>query len=195
MHTRSAPPSSRRRFLTQVGTASVAALLVSRLRAEAATAAAHASAKIPDDLLFTSAKRLAAMIKAKKVSSLEVVTAHIQRIEAVNPKLNAVVFPCFERALSEAKFADEMLAKGKTMGALHGVPFTVKDSHETKGVRSTGGTLGRRDYIPSRDATYIARLRDAGAIVLGKTNTPELTLSGQTTNLIMANFVAVYAAQ
>jgi amidase len=182
MHLHSPPPTSRRRFLAQLGAAGAAsALLTSRLRAE--TAAATAT-KIPDDLLFTSAKKIAALIKAKKVSSTEVTQACIARIEAVNPKLNAVVFPCFERALQEAKFADEALAKGKYFGALHGVPCTIKDSHEVQGIVSTGGTLGRKGYIPSRDATYVARVRAAGAIVLGKTNTPELTLSGQTTNLI-----------
>lgn len=124
------------------------------------------------------------MVRDKKISSVELVKAYIARVEAVNPKLNALVFPCFERALQEAKFADEALARGKTFGPLHGVPCTIKDSHETKGVVSTGGTLGRKGYIPSRDATYVARVREAGAIVLGKTNTPELTLSGQTTNLI-----------
>lgn len=176
------PFTSRRRFLAQLGAAGAAtALLTSRLRAE--TAAAGAS-KIPDDLLFTSAKRIAALIKAKKVSSTEVTKACIARIEAVNPKLNAVVMPCFERALQEAKFADEAMAKGRYFGALHGVPCTIKDSHEVQGVVSTGGTLGRKGYIPSRDATYVARVRAAGAIVMGKTNTPELTLSGQTTNLI-----------
>jgi amidase len=175
----SAPPSSRRRFIAQLGAASAAVALASRLRLEAA-----ASTPIPDDVLFTSAKRIAELIRTKKTSSTEVVGAYIKRIEAVNPKLNAVVFPCFERALSEAKAADEALAKGKNFGPLHGVPFTSKDSHETLGVVSTGGTMGRKGYIPSRDATYIARVRQAGAILLGKTNTPELTLSGQTTNLI-----------
>ncbi|HEY0944227.1 MAG TPA: amidase [Opitutaceae bacterium] len=174
------PTSSRRRFLGQLGAVSAGALLASRLRLHAATT----PSPIPSDPLFTSAKRLAAMIRDRKISSVEAVKAHIARIEAVNPKLNAVVFPCFERALQEAKFADEALAKGKVFGALHGVPCTIKDSHETKGVVSTGGTLGRKGFIPSRDATYVARVREAGAIVLGKTNTPELTLSGQTTNLI-----------
>lgn len=173
--------SSRRRFLAQLGAGAAAStLLASQLRA--ATGATPAA--IPDDPLYTSAKRLASMIREKKISSTEVVAAHIKRIEEVNPKLNAVVFPCFERALQEAKMADEALAKGKVFGPLHGVPCTMKDSHETLGVVSTGGTLGRKSYVPSRDATYVARVRQAGAIVLGKTNTPELTLSGQTTNLI-----------
>ena len=181
---RFAPSASRRRFVTHLAAGTAAALLASRLRAETSVSAASSAAKISDDLLFTSAKRIAALIKAKKTSSLEVTKAYIARIEAVNPKLNAVVFPCFERALIEAKFADDALAKGKYFGPLHGVPCTIKDSHETLGVVSTGGTLGRKGYIPSRDATYVARVRAAGASILGKTNTPELTLSGQTTNLI-----------
>jgi amidase len=177
---RLAPPSpDRRRFLARLTGASVAAShLATRLRAEAA------AAKIPDDPLFTSVKKLAALIAAKKLSATEVVQAHIQRLDAVNPKLNALVYPCYERALAEAKFADEATAKGKSFGPLHGVPCAIKDSHELQGVRSTGGTLGRKDYLPSRDATYVDRVRKAGAIVLGKSNTPELTLSGQTTNLI-----------
>ncbi|MCX6954252.1 MAG: amidase [Verrucomicrobia bacterium] len=174
------PPLNRRRFLASLAaTGAASTLFASRLRAEAA-----ASSKIPDDPLFTSATRLAALVRAKKLSSTEIVTACIKRIEAVNPKLNAVVFPIFERALAEAKFADEATAKSKSFGPLHGVPCTMKDSHDVAGVVSTGGTLGRKNFIPARDATYVARVRAAGAIVMGKTNTPELTLSGQTTNLI-----------
>ena len=175
---------SRRRFVAQLAGGTAAALFAARLRAEVAVAQPVAAGKMETDLLFTSAKRIAALIKAKKASSVEVTQAHIDRIQAVNPQLNAVVFPCFERALQEARFADEALAKGKLFGPLHGVPCTIKDSHKTAGIVSTGGTLGRKGYIPSRDATYVARVRAAGAIILGKTNTPELTLSGQTTNLI-----------
>ncbi len=173
-------PSSRRRFIGQLGALSAGALLASRLRVEAAAA----RAPMPDDPLFTSAARMAAMIREKKISSVELIKAHIARIEAVNPKLNAVVFPAFERALDEAARADAALAAGKNFGPLHGVPCTMKDSHDTLGLVSTGGTLGRKGKIASRDATYVQRVRAAGAIILGKTNTPELTLSGQTTNLI-----------
>jgi amidase len=80
--------------------------------------------------------------------------------------------------LAEAAEADAMLAAGKSKGALHGVPFTVKDSFDTAGVVSTGGTLGRKDFVPGKDATVVARARAAGAILLGKTNTPEFTLGG-----------------
>ena len=131
-----------------------------------------------------SASRLAESIRTKKLSSSEVIRIHLNRIAAVNPKLNAVVQLCAERALSEARQLDLMQAKGTIKGPLHGVPMTIKDSFDTEGVVSTGGTLGRKAYIPSRDATVVARLRAAGAVLIGKTNTPELTLSFVTTNLI-----------
>lgn len=132
-----------------------------------------------------SATRLAELVREKKVSSQEVVEACLARIAAVNPRINAVVQLCAERALREAKEADALLARGQLRGALHGVPMTIKDSFDTAGVVSTGGTLGRKDHIPGRDATVVARLRAAGAILLGKTNTPEFTLGGSATdNLI-----------
>lgn len=131
-----------------------------------------------------SATKLAQWIREKKISSVEAVKACQSRIAAVNPKLNAVVESCAERALVEAKQADAARAKGQIRGPLHGVPMTIKDSFDTVGVVSTGGTLGRKAYLPARDATVVARLREAGAILLGKTNTPELTLSFVTQNLI-----------
>lgn len=137
-----------------------------------------------DDITTTSATNLAKAIRDKKVSATEVVTAHLDRIKEVNPKLNAVVQLVEERALAEAKEADEVLAKGESKGPLHGVPITIKDSLDTEGIVSTGGTTGRSSFVPGRDATVVARLRSAGAILLGKTNTPELTLDGETDNLI-----------
>jgi amidase len=127
-----------------------------------------------------SATKLAQLIREKKVSSVELVKAHYARIDAVNPKLNAVVQFCRERALAEAKSADDALSSGKVKGPLHGVPMTIKDSWDTEGVISTGGTQGRAFFVPAKDATVVARLRAAGAILLGKTNTPEFTLGGIT---------------
>ena len=108
----------------------------------------------------------------------------MRRIDEVNPKLNAVVQLASERAMDEARAADAALARGESLGPLHGVPITIKDSHDTKGIVSTGGTMGRKDFVPEADATAVARMRAAGAIVLGKTNTPELTLSFETNNLV-----------
>ncbi|MDX1382827.1 MAG: amidase family protein, partial [Thermoanaerobaculia bacterium] len=105
-------------------------------------------------------------------------------IEEVNPRLNAVVTLCAERARREALEADRALESGWRRGPLHGVPMTIKDSLDTAGVISTGGSHGRRAFVPERDATVVSRLREAGAILLGKTNTPEFTLSFETDNLI-----------
>lgn len=137
-----------------------------------------------DSLVSASVTSLAQAIRDKKVSAVEVITAHLQRIAAVNPRLNAVVCLAAERALEEARAADAALARGETTGPLHGVPMTIKDSLDTAGLVSTGGTKGRAAFIPAQDATVVARLRAAGAILLGKTNTPELTLAGETNNLV-----------
>lgn len=136
------------------------------------------------ELHYSSVRALAAAIKNGEISSEEVVRHHLERIEEVNPPLNAVVALRAERALEEARSADEKQAAGADLGALHGVPMTIKDSLDTEGLVSTGGTTGRTDFVPARDSTAVARLREAGAILLGKTNTPELTLSYETDNLI-----------
>ncbi|MBL9189043.1 MAG: amidase [Opitutaceae bacterium] len=175
---------SRRDFLSQLGLGSTGALLASlpALTFAKETAAAKptwlTSTDPSNDLIWMSATKLAQLIREKKVSARDAVEAHIRRIEQVNPKINAVVQTCFERARTEAKAADEALVAGRIAGPLHGVPFTIKDSFDTAGVISTGGTVGRANYIPAEDATVVARVRAAGAILLGKTNTPEFTLAG-----------------
>ena len=137
-----------------------------------------------DEIIYASATSIAQAIRDKRVSATEVVEAHLQRIAAVNPTLNAVVQSVGPRARLEALAADQALARGELRGPLHGVPMTIKDSLDTAGVISTGGTKGRATLVPEQDATVVARLRAAGAILLGKTNTPELTLSGETDNLV-----------
>ena len=132
----------------------------------------------------SSVKSLAESIATRALSSEEVARTFLERIEAVNPQLNAVVQLASERALTEARAADAALARGESHGPLHGVPMTIKDSLDTEGVVSTGGTKGRAAFVPERDATVVSRLRAAGAILLGKTNTPELTLSFETNNAI-----------
>lgn len=137
-----------------------------------------------DAIYFASVADIAARIGRGELSSEEVVTACIDRIEAVNPALNAVVQMTPDAALARAREADAARARGVSWGPLHGVPMTIKDSFDTAGVVSSGGTLGRARFVPQRDATVVARLRGAGAILLGKTNTPELTLSFETDNLV-----------
>ena len=136
------------------------------------------------DIIYQSAKSIAQAIQDGEVSAVEVVQAHLDRIDEVNDRLNAVVKLCAERALEEAREADAAFAKGESKGPLHGVPMTLKDSLDTEGVVTTYATLGRRTAAPERDSTVAARLRAAGAILLGKTNTPEFTLAGETDNLV-----------
>jgi amidase len=137
-----------------------------------------------NDAIYWSAARLARSLRAGELCSREIVDACLARIEEVNPDINAVVQIVAERARAEADELDQLAASGQFRGPLHGVPITIKDSLDTEGIVSTGGTLGRKEFVPRRDAPVVARLRAAGAVLLGKTNTPELTLSGETNNLI-----------
>ncbi len=164
--------SSRRRFMKLTAGAGTA-LVVGRYSSAPAYAALTSK-----DVLSKSVVEIAAMISSKAITSVELVKLCYARIDEVNPKINAVVAFCRDRALAEAKEADAMTAAGKSKGPLHGIPFTVKDSFDTAGVVSTGGTLGRKNFIPTKDATVVARARAAGAILIGKTNTPEFTLGG-----------------
>jgi amidase len=170
----------RRDFLgtvALVGAAAAAARTSLINSAEAATASS-------DGITSSSASELAEAIRSKKLSSKEIVEAHLERIAKVNPKLNAVVQLTAEAARKEADEADAALARGEVKGPLHGVPITIKDTLETAGVICTGGTKGRANYVPKADATAVARLRAAGGIILGKTNVPELAGAAETDNLV-----------
>ena len=124
-----------------------------------------------DEVLGLSAAGQARLIRERKIGSTELIEAHLRRIERVNPRLNAVAELLAEMAMAEARAADN----GEARGALHGVPFTVKDSIELAGTVCTAGTLGRRSAARSgADATLVRRLRAAGAIPIGKTNLPDL---------------------
>ena len=134
------------------------------------------------ELTSFSATTLARFIRTNLVSSVAVVDAHLARLEAANPKLNAVIQLQAEAARQQARAADEAVSRGERLGPLHGVPITLKDSLDTADMVSTWGTTGRADFTPEHDATVVTRLRAAGAIILGKTNTPEFTLAGITDN-------------
>ena len=131
-----------------------------------------------------TAGQIAEAIRSKRISSSEAVAAHLARIDEVNPSLNAVVAFRRDEALSEARAADASVAAGETLGPLHGVPITIKDAYEVEGTISTGGTLGRRDFVATEDATVVSRLRGAGAIVMGKTNLPEISMGFESSNLV-----------
>jgi aspartyl-tRNA(Asn)/glutamyl-tRNA(Gln) amidotransferase subunit A len=135
------------------------------------------------DLTYSDATGLAELIRSRQVSSAEVVRAHLERIEAINPKLNAVV-TLADGALDAAKAADEGLAADADVGPLHGVPFTVKDSFDTAGVLTQRGSPIFRGRVPDVDSTAVARMKNAGAILLAKTNLPEFSYSIETDNLL-----------
>jgi amidase len=145
---------------------------------------ANAATETGNEITSQSASELAVAIRSKKLSSKAIVEAHLERIAKVNPKLNAIVQLTADAARKEADEADAALARGDIKGPLHGVPVTIKDTLETNGVICTGGTTGRAHYIPKADATAVARLCAAGAIILGKTNVPELAGAIETDNLV-----------
>src|SRR5581483_5354275 len=136
------------------------------------------------EITRASAGELACAIGQGRLSSREVVEAHVRRIEAVNGRLNAVVELRADAALAEAEAADAARARGAPLGPLHGVPITVKDNVDVAGLRCTAGTTGRQALVAAADAPAVARLRAAGAIVVGKTNLPELALAFETDNLV-----------
>jgi amidase len=137
------------------------------------------------DLCFTSAVDLAALIRRKKVSPTEVVKAVLERIETVNPGLNAYCTVAAEQALAAARRATAMVGRrGARLGPLHGVPVSIKDLTPTRGIRTTWGSKIFADHVPTEDALVVARLKAAGAIVLGKTNTPEFGAGANTFNAV-----------
>ncbi len=135
-------------------------------------------------VVYSAAHELAASIRRRELSVREVVAAHLAQIRSRNPTLNAIVTLDEAGARRRAQLADEALARGESCGPLHGVPFTLKDCHVTAGMRTTAGHTPLSDYIPSQDGTVAARLKAAGAILLGKTNVPPMAMSLQTDNPI-----------
>ncbi|MFM9981866.1 MAG: amidase family protein, partial [Burkholderiales bacterium] len=140
-----------------------------------------------NDIVFQSAKKLARLIRTKKVSATEVMKAHIAQIEKVNPKVNAIVTFLPEAALKEAKKLDAKLARAKSaadFGLLAGLPIAYKDLLSTKGIRTTFGSPVYKDNLPEANSALVDRLSAAGAITIGKTNTPEFGAGSQTFNAV-----------
>ena len=134
------------------------------------------------DLCASDALTLAGMLRRREVSAREVTAAHIDRIEALDGPVNAVVTRCFDRALARAAEADDALARGEVPGLLHGLPVAHKDLAETAGVRTTYGSPLFSGHVPDFDALVVERMSRAGAISLGKTNTPEFGAGSHTVN-------------
>jgi aspartyl-tRNA(Asn)/glutamyl-tRNA(Gln) amidotransferase subunit A len=137
-----------------------------------------------DAIHYRDATALAALIRTKKISSREVVQAHLDRIQAVNPKINAVVTLMAEQALTSADAADRAVASGAPLGALHGVPFSIKDALDTEGVLTQRGSKLFAGNIPDKDATAVARFKAAGGIPLMKTNLPEFSAWTESDNRV-----------
>jgi amidase len=136
-----------------------------------------------DEICYLRAVDMIAAIRARKLSAREVMQAHLKQIHRVNAKVNAIVTLVDEdRLLAQAAAADEALANGKWLGPLHGLPVAVKDLHETQGIRTTWGSPLHRNTIPDFDCRVVQREKEAGAIILGKTNVPEFGLGSQTFN-------------
>ena len=138
----------------------------------------------PSSICFMSALEMAALIRAGKLSAREALAAHLEQIERVNPKVNAIVTLVAEMAADAAAKADELQAQKKHLGPLHGLPVAHKDLFETRGIRTTFGSPLYKDYIPAEDDIVVERIRRAGAITIGKTNTPEFGAGSQTFNKV-----------
>ena len=176
-------PVTRRTFGQALGMAAVAGT-VSDLAGVAQKQSGTAGTAVAEQICDLSAIELVARMRRKDLSAREVMTAHLARIERVNPKVNAIVTLAAERAMADAARADERLARGETLGVLHGLPVAHKDLVDTAGIRTTRGSPFYRDNVPARDAVIVTRIRAAGAITCGKTNTPELGAGSQTFNAI-----------
>lgn len=137
----------------------------------------------PADIVMMDAALLESTIRSRRVSCVEVMTAYLDHIENLNPKVNAIV-ALQDRAglLAQARECDAQLARGELMGPLHGFPHAVKDLQPVKGIRSTSGSPILKDFVPTADSLMVERLRKAGAIIVGKTNTPEFGLGSHTYN-------------
>jgi amidase len=138
---------------------------------------------MPDtELCFLTATELARRIRVKDLSARELMAAHLAQIDRVNPQVNAIVTLLAEQAMEQAKRADEALARGEEIGPLHGLPIAHKDLVPTKGIRTTYGSRIFKDYVPDHDGLIVERLKNAGALTIGKTNTPEFGAGSQTFN-------------
>ena len=137
-----------------------------------------------NELCFLRSTELVAKLRLREVSAVEVTEAHLKQIARVNPKVNAIVTLAPEQALEAARKADERLVKGETPGRLHGLPVAHKDLVETKGIRTTYGSPIYKDHVPDFDCLIVERMKAAGAITLGKTNTPEFGAGSQTFNQV-----------
>ena len=144
------------------------------------------------EICFMTAAELSQRIRAKDLSAQEVMEAFLTQIERVNPKVNAIVTLLPEQAIEQATAADEVLTRGEAVTALHGLPIAHKDLFPTRGIRTTFGSPIFKDFVPAEDALIVERLKKAGAITIGKTNTPEFGAGAQTYNEVFGETLNPY---
>ncbi len=149
-----------------------------------AAAATHTLAYGASDISFMTAREMLALIRQKRLSAREVLQAHLRQIERLNPKVNAIVTLVMDDAINSARKADEAAAKGAMLGPLHGLPIAHKDLIDTAGILTTYGSPVYKDHVPAVDAIPVERIKRAGAITIGKTNTPEFGAGSQTFNKV-----------
>jgi Asp-tRNA(Asn)/Glu-tRNA(Gln) amidotransferase A subunit family amidase len=137
-----------------------------------------------EDICYMPAYEMADKIKRQELTSLEIAEIMIERIEKINPIINAYCTPTFDLAREMAKKADEAVKNGQKVGLLQGIPISIKDDTETKGIRTTNGSKYYENYVPKEDNIVVKRLKDAGCVILGKTNLPEFGFKGVTDNLL-----------
>ena len=144
------------------------------------------------EICFLTATELSRRIHARDLSAREVMEAHLAQIERVNPKVNAIVTLLPEQAMEQASAADKSLVRGRELGTLHGLPVAHKDLIPTRGIRTTSGSLAFKDFVPEEDGLIVERLKKAGAITTGKTNTPEFGAGSQTYNEVFGETLNPY---
>ena len=147
---------------------------------------------INSEICFLTAVELSRRLRARELSARDVMAAHLARIERINPKVNAIVTLLAEQGTELAAAADERLARGEDVGLLHGLPIAHKDLVETKGIRTTFGSPIYKHHVPERDELIVQRLKNAGAITIGKTNTPEFGAGSHTYNEVFGETLNPY---
>jgi amidase len=145
-----------------------------------------------NEICYLNAREIRDKIRNREVSAVEVMEAHLIQIESVNPTVNAIVTLHSDQAMDGAKAADESISNGDALGPLHGLPTAVKDLTLTKGIRTTFGSRIYEDNVPDHDAIIVERIRKAGAIVIGKTNTPEFGAGSNTFNALFGSTLNPY---
>ena len=139
---------------------------------------------VSDELVFLTARELVRRMRERELSAVDVMRAHLAQIERLNPEVNAIITLLPDHAMAMAEAADSALARGDAVGPLHGLPIAHKDTHATRGIRTTQGSPIYRDFVPSQSALIVDRIQGAGAIPIGKTNVPEFGAGSQTFNTL-----------